>query len=105
MNSLKSPAALAFALMLFAANSAFATVGQSQSGNCSEDAETTANVRELLDGHPALGPPNSIGVQSFNHVVYLNGTVDTGLDKWVAGSVASQAPNVVRVVNSIVESN
>jgi osmotically-inducible protein OsmY len=38
-------------------------------------------------------------------VVYLHGMVDTGQEKWRAETVASQAPNVARVVNSIEENN
>jgi osmotically-inducible protein OsmY len=37
--------------------------------------------------------------------VYLQGIVDTGLEKWIAESVASQALDVARVVNSITENN
>jgi osmotically-inducible protein OsmY len=103
MNNRKLVAALAVALML-SVNSASATVRKCDSSDCS-DAKIAMNVQQLLDRHAELGPPNSIQVQSRNHVVYLRGIVDTGLEKWIAESVASEAPNVDRVVNSIVENN
>jgi osmotically-inducible protein OsmY len=68
---------------------------------CAGDAQVTQNVQTLFDHHPALGPPNSIQVQTLNHVVYLNGTVGEGLQSSEAESVALGAPGVTRVVNSI----
>jgi osmotically-inducible protein OsmY len=97
--------ALAFALMLAGADSAFATVRKCESDSCRDDAKITMNVQELLDSHLELGPPRSIRAQSVNGVVYLHGMVDTGQEKRTAETVASQAPNVARVVNSIEENN
>jgi BON domain len=57
--------------------------------------------RTLFDHHPELEPPNSIQVQTLNHVVYLNGMVGEGLQSSEAESVALGAPGVTRVVNSI----
>ena len=105
MDSPKLLAALAFTLFLPATHCAFAAVGKCKSDSCRDDAQIATNVRNLLDSHPEFGSPNSIGVQSFDHVVYLRGMVDTGAEKWAAESVASQAPNVARVVNLIVENN
>ena len=105
MSSPKLLTALVFALILSGAHSTSAAVGKCESDSCRDDAKITTNVQELLDSHPEFGPPNSIGVQSFDHVVYLRGMVDTGLEKRIAASVASQAPNVARVVNLIVENN
>jgi osmotically-inducible protein OsmY len=96
---------LAFALALSGVHSASAKVGKCDSDGCRDDAEITTSVQELLDSHTEFGSPNSIGVQSFDHVVYLQGTVDTSLEKWIAEAAASQAPNVARVVNLIVENN
>ena len=105
MNNPKLVPALAVALILAGIHSASATVKKCASDSCRDDATIAVNVQELLDSHSELGPPNSIGVQSFDHVVYLQGIVDTGLEKSIAESVASQAPDVARVVNSIVENN
>jgi len=89
------------ALVLAGALAGCATVDKCGVGGCSGDAKLTANVRSLLDQHPELGAPNSIQVQAVDHVVYLNGTVEEGLDSPLAESVALQAPGVTRVVNSI----
>ena len=105
MNNRKLVTALTVALMLSVAHSASATLRKCDSSDCSDDAKIAINVQQLLDRHAELGPPNSIQVQSRSHVVYLRGIVDTGLEKWIAESVASEAPNVDRVVNSIVENN
>jgi osmotically-inducible protein OsmY len=70
-------------------------------GGCSGDAAITAEVRTLFDQHPALEAPNLLSVQTLNHVVYLNGLVDTDLERQMAQSVALEAPGVARVVNSI----
>jgi len=63
------------------------------------------SVQELLDSNRGLGPPRTIRAQSVDGVVYLHGMVDTGREKWTAEAVASQAPNVARVVNLIGENN
>lgn len=70
-------------------------------GGCPGDAEITAEVRALFDEHPVLEPPNLLQVQTVDHVVYLNGVVDTGTQRLMAESVAQQAKGVARVVNSI----
>src|ERR1700739_4022590 len=105
MNSPKLLPALAFALVLCGTRSASATVGKCEGDSCRDDAKITTNVQELLDGHPGLGPPGSIRAQSVSGVVYLRGIVDTGLEKSTAGTVASQSPDVARVVNLIEENN
>jgi osmotically-inducible protein OsmY len=105
MNSPKLFPVLAFALVLSGTHSASATVGKCESDSCRDDAKITTNVQELLDSHPGIGAPRSIRARSVNGVVYLRGMVDTGLEKWTAETVASQAPNVARVVNSIEENN
>ena len=68
---------------------------------CPGDAEITAEVRALFDQHPALEPPNLLEVQSLDHIVYLNGVVDTDMQRQMAESVAHQAKGVAKVVNSI----
>jgi osmotically-inducible protein OsmY len=70
-------------------------------GGCPGDANVTANVHALLDQHPELGPPNSIDVQTLDHVVYLNGMVAAGLQRQEAESVALEASGVTRVESSI----
>jgi hypothetical protein len=57
---------------------------------CSPDGKITADVQARLDKLTDLGPPHSIEVQTRDRIVYLNGTVDTGLEKRMAESVAMQ---------------
>jgi len=68
---------------------------------CPGDAEITAQVQALFAQHPAIQPPNILGIQTLDHVVYLTGVVDTDLQRKLATSVALEAPGVTRVVNSI----
>jgi osmotically-inducible protein OsmY len=71
------------------------------SGGCTGDAKITQDVQARLDSMSDFGPPGAIRVATKAHVVYLNGTVDAGLAKHLAESVAKQTPGVARVVNSI----
>jgi osmotically-inducible protein OsmY len=68
---------------------------------CPGDANITAGVTALFRQHPILEPPNLLTVQTFDHVVYLYGLVDTDYEREIAELVALQAPGVARVVNSI----
>jgi osmotically-inducible protein OsmY len=68
---------------------------------CPDDQRITRDVQALLSQHPALEPPNLIDVKTLDHVVYLNGLVDTDLERQLAESVAAGAKGVTRVVNSI----
>jgi osmotically-inducible protein OsmY len=72
---------------------------------CSGDAKISSNVRAVFHRHAALEPPNLINVQTFDHVVYLYGLVDTEFERQLAGSVALDTPGVARVVNSISVNN
>jgi osmotically-inducible protein OsmY len=65
---------------------------------CQEDAAITAEVRSLLNAHPALGP-NSLDVKTRNHVVYLYGLVDTEMELRLAAQVAQGAKGATQVVN------
>jgi osmotically-inducible protein OsmY len=68
---------------------------------CAGDRKVTADVRAAFDQHPQLGPPNSIDVETVNHVVYLTGRVSAGEMRTTAESVAKQVPGVVRVEDTI----
>ena len=101
MNTHKPIYTMALAAILTAALSAcadFRPIGtQSRAG----DADITADVAARLDQIPDLGPPGSIAVQTVDHVVYLNGIVEVGLDKRIAEATAKEATGVVSVVNNI----
>jgi osmotically-inducible protein OsmY len=70
-------------------------------GECSDDANITANVQGLFAQHPELESPDQLYVKTADHVVYLSGTVDTGLHRDIAASVAGEVNGVTRVVNDI----
>lgn len=65
------------------------------------DAKVTAKVQATINQDPGLGAPDSIQVQTIDHVVYLNGIVSEGLQSRQAETIARQTPGVARVVNSI----
>jgi osmotically-inducible protein OsmY len=68
---------------------------------CPGDAGITAKVQAALNRHADLGAPDSISVQTLNHVVYLNGLVDDDLAKRTAVSVTKRVAGVTDVVNNI----
>jgi osmotically-inducible protein OsmY len=69
--------------------------------NCAIDAQIKQDVDALFAEHTELGPPGTIRVQSINKVVYLNGLVNSDLERQNAEALAYQIPNVKDVVNSI----
>ncbi|HEY6851677.1 MAG TPA: BON domain-containing protein [Terracidiphilus sp.] len=99
MKNLKPLYAQACALVLIGALSGCAT--DQPSGGRMTDEKITAAVQARLDGLADLGPPHSITVQTRNHIVYLNGQVDTGLEKRMAESVTMKIPGVTSVENGI----
>jgi osmotically-inducible protein OsmY len=72
-----------------------------QSSDQAVDQKITADVEARFKQHPELEAPDQIDVQTINRVVYLSGTVSAGLQRDYAESVASRAPGVTKVVNSI----
>jgi osmotically-inducible protein OsmY len=68
---------------------------------CPGDAKVTADVKAQFRQHADLSPPNSLNVQTLDHVVYLSGLVSTGLQRDNAEEVARQASAGARIVNSI----
>lgn len=72
---------------------------------CRGDAGITAEVEAQLAHYPALQAPNSVRVQTLDRVVYLYGLVDTDLERQLAESVATEAADQARVVDSIAVSN
>ena len=68
---------------------------------CPSDNKITANVHAVFAQHPELGEPNSIEVQTVNHVVYLSGSVSAGEMRETAESVARQVKGVARVEDTI----
>jgi osmotically-inducible protein OsmY len=63
------------------------------------------NYNPRLDKIADLGPPHSIVVRTRNHVVYLYGAVDTGVDKRMTESIDTQITGVTQVANGIAVSH
>jgi osmotically-inducible protein OsmY len=92
---------LSSALILTGALAGCATYAKCGIEGCAGDAKVTANVHSVLNRHTELGPPGAIEVQTLDHVVYLDGLVNTGFERGVAESLAQQVPGATRVVDSI----
>jgi osmotically-inducible protein OsmY len=101
MTRLRPIVALAVTGVLAGALPACAVYSKCGFAGCAGDAKISADVRALMNHYPALEAPNSIRVQSLDHVVYLYGQVDTDLERSTAESVARAIPGVTRVVDSI----
>jgi osmotically-inducible protein OsmY len=71
---------------------------------CPGDAKITAEVVSKFSHHLEL-EPNAITVQTLDHVVYLHGLVNSGLEIDTAESIAAAVPGVTRVVSSIAVTN
>ena len=98
------PAAWVAALLLTGALSACAEYPPYEKcgkGGCADDANITANVQGLFAQHPELQGPDQLYVNTTDHVVYLSGTVETGLHRDIAASVVREVNGVSSVVNNI----
>jgi osmotically-inducible protein OsmY len=93
--------ALASVLILTGVLPGCATYRKCGFDGCPGDAKITANTQALINQHPDLGPPNSIKVETLDHVVYLSGEVSASIMSERAESIAREAPDVARVVNDI----
>ena len=98
MKNLRPLYALACAFALAGAVSGCAT---ESSGEKMTDEKITANVQAMINQHSDVGPPDSVRVETRDHVVYLNGYVSTGLMKSTAEDLAQHTRGVTKVVNNI----
>jgi len=73
--------------------------------NNTDDRAITARVQMLLEQYPSLQAPNHVTVQTVRHVIYLKGLVSTPYQQLLAGSVAAQVDQGLRVVNMIAVDN
>ncbi len=101
MATLKPLPIVVFTLTLIGALPGCATYRQCGLHGCPGDVAITNKVRNVFNQYPEIGPPNSITVQTLDHVVYLSGFASDGLDRTTAESVAAKVPGVTRVTNSI----
>jgi osmotically-inducible protein OsmY len=68
---------------------------------CQSDAKITEGVQAAFNAHPEFGPPGELQVHTINGVVYLNGLVNSEMERRSAEAFAWQVPNVKDVVNSL----
>jgi osmotically-inducible protein OsmY len=99
MKTLKPLYSLACVLALAGALSGCAT-DESGDGKMT-DGKITADVQARINQNPDVGAPDSVHVQTRDHVVYLSGNVSTGLMKQTAEDLARKTPGVTRIVNEI----
>jgi osmotically-inducible protein OsmY len=100
MNNAKTlPAVLV--MILAAALSGCAGFGRCSPENCAIDAKITANVDDMFSQHAEFGPPGTVHVQTINGVVYLNGQVNSDMERQSAEALVIKLPNVKDVVNSL----
>jgi osmotically-inducible protein OsmY len=88
-------------LVIIGALTGCATYEKCGVDGCPSDRKITANVQAGLKQHPELGEPNSINVQTVNHVVYLSGGVSEGAMRQTAESIALQTKGVSHVEDTI----
>jgi osmotically-inducible protein OsmY len=90
-----------FALVLMAALSGCATYRKCGFSGCPGDAQNTAEIEALIRQHPVIEAPNSVRVNTVDHVVYLYGQVNNEQERATAESLAHQVAGVRQVVDSI----
>jgi len=66
----------------------------------SEDMKLSSDVRHSINSHSAL-LTDLLHVQAADHVVYLSGATDTGVERYYAEELARAVPGVSSVVNNI----
>jgi osmotically-inducible protein OsmY len=92
---------LTLACLLAAGLSGCVGFGKCDPENCTNDAKIAADVRAMIKEHRELGAPATFHIQTINGIVYLNGLVDTDLERRRFESLVMQLPNVKDVVNSL----
>jgi osmotically-inducible protein OsmY len=93
--------ALTLTWLLAAGLSGCVGFGKCDPENCANDAKITADVGAMIKEHRELGAPAAFHVQTINGIVYLNGIVETDLERRSFESLVMRVPNVKDVVNSL----
>jgi osmotically-inducible protein OsmY len=71
-----------------------------QTTACVEDAKLRDQVSEQINAHSSLRFFN-LDIQTHNHAVYLEGLVDTEIDRSMAEQIAMAVPGVAKVYNGL----
>jgi hypothetical protein len=93
--------ALIGGLILISALSGCAALEKCGFAGCPDDAKITTDVNEQFRQQADLNPPNSLNVQTLDHVEYLSGTVSSDLQRYHAEEVARKASDGARIVDTI----
>jgi osmotically-inducible protein OsmY len=100
MNNAKS-LSIVLVMIFAAALSGCAVFEKCSPENCATDAKITADVGNMFGEHAEFGPPGTIHVQTINGVVYLNGQVNSDMERQSAETLVLKVQNVKDVVNSL----
>jgi osmotically-inducible protein OsmY len=73
-----------------------------QTAACVEDAKLRDQVSEQINAHPSLRFFN-LDIQTHNHAVYLEGLVDSEVDRSMAEQIAMAVPGVAKVYNGLTQ--
>jgi osmotically-inducible protein OsmY len=87
--------------VLIGATSGCAVSGTRRSSGSPADDGISAQVRAQLSQYPAFLDSNSLRVQTYGHVVYLTGQVESDEQRELAESVTAEVAGVARVVDTI----
>ncbi len=71
-----------------------------RSSDCAGDAKIQAAVQKEIDAHPNL-KSDPLYIQTIDHVVYLNGLVDTEFERQQLISLAQKVPGVKEVIDKL----
>jgi hypothetical protein len=100
----KSILAFLSAFFLCSVVSGCVTIEKCGLEGCPGDQKITSHVEALLEQHPDLDA-NLLTVQTLNHVVYLDGLVESDLQSDTAAAIAKHVKGVKEVVNNISVNN
>ena len=101
MQNSKTLSAATLVLLIAAALSGCAVFQKCSPENCANDAKITAAVNDMLAQHTEFGPPGTIRAETINGVVYLNGLVNSDMERQSAEAFVLRIPDVKDVVNSL----
>ena len=101
MQKFKTISAAALTLIVAMGSNGCAIFPRCSPENCASDKQINAEVNQLFNDHPELGPPATLHIQTINGVVYLSGPVDSDFEVRRAEALARQIANVKDVQNNL----
>jgi osmotically-inducible protein OsmY len=101
MSKLKIFSFAVIGAVLIGLTSGCAVSGTRGSSGSPADDGISAQVRAQLSQYPTLQNSNSLRVQTYGHIVYLTGQVESDEQRELAESVTAEVAGVARVVDTI----